>query len=372
MHEDGFAIQDASVGHASRVLRLIGEYASATEFTQVRVSVAYASLNGCKELEKRLLQTSESWVPARKLWLVGIDFGQTSPAALRFLSKLKNSRVRIPNGAIVLENKLQPKETYHPKTFVFENVGKKKSYQAAMICGSANLTYGGMRSNAEHIHASRCWRVDKEMDSTIISALAEFDQWWVKVWAASTALDAAFLKEYEAIHDATAKLQDAEETTQAFVSEGPHEIEEDEGLGWAAARCFWIETQELYKNRGPVRPGNQLDCRRGTRVYFGFSPASVLKNTVLGHVNIQFDGNESQSRSIRYADNSMDKVNLPIPNEYGPPSYDNSVLHFERIGRRLFELTLGDVRLFEQWKSKSEKQGMLYSFAGGRRYGFYS
>lgn len=123
MHESKFAIQDPSTGHASRVLRLIGEFASAIEFTRVRVSVAYASLDGCKELEKKLTQSSRNWVVAHKQWLVGIDFGQTSPAALRFLSKLRNSNVRIPNGTFVLENRLQPKETYHPKTFLFENVG---------------------------------------------------------------------------------------------------------------------------------------------------------------------------------------------------------------------------------------------------------
>ena len=78
-------------------------------------------------------------------------------------------------------------------------------------------------------------------------------------------------------------------------------------------------------------------------------------------------------RSVRFGNNQMDKVNLPIPGEEGPDSYDNTVLHFERIGPERFRLTLGNARDHARWQRMSLQQGMRYAFgAGGREFGFYN
>ena len=45
-------------------------------------------------------------------------------------------------------------------------------------------------------------------------------------------------------------------------------------------------------------------------------------------------------RSVRFGNNSIDKVNLPIPGAAGPETYDNGVVHFERTGPKAFSIRL--------------------------------
>jgi hypothetical protein len=143
---------------------------------------------------------------------------------------------------------------------------------------------------------------------------------------------------------------------------------------WALARCFWIEIDRLYENRGPGKPGNQLDCVKGTRAYFGFDYESIdriPRNTKLGEVLMRFENKPETSRSVWYANNSMDKVHLPVPGWYGPVTYDGQVARFEWNGE-LFVVTLGSRSEVDKWKKSSEKQSMIYSMTQGRNFGFYS
>ena len=76
--------------------------------------------------------------------------------------------------------------------------------------------------------------------------------------------------------------------------------------------------------------------------------------------------------SVRFGNNQMDKVNLPIPGEDGPATYDNSVLHFERVSPGRFRIRLGNAAEITEWRRRSQRQGMKYELAGGREFGFYS
>jgi hypothetical protein len=58
----------------------------------------------------------------------------------------------------------------------------------------------------------------------------------------------------------------------------------------------------------------------------------VSRDTVLGQVVLQKDGYQPVECSVRFANNQMDKVNLPVPGTDGPDSYDDSILLFERAG----------------------------------------
>lgn len=87
---------------------------------------------------------------------------------------------------------------------------------------------------------------------------------------------------------------------------------------------------------------------------------------------LQYGNKPAQSRSIRFANNQMDKVNLPIPNHDGPPSYDHSFILFERIGDQNFKIMLAKGRDRQSWLRKSKEQGLNYQFTGGRKYGFFS
>ena len=65
-------------------------------------------------------------------------------------------------------------------------------------------------------------------------------------------------------------------------------------------------------------------------------------------------------------------VNLPVPGDEGPPSYDNTYVHFERIGPNHFKISVPRSDEWKTWVSESRRQKMLYEFSGGRKYGFYT
>ncbi len=96
------------------------------------------------------------------------------------------------------------------------------------------------------------------------------------------------------------------------------------------------------------------------------------KNTVLGSVNIQAVGFPSQACSVRFANNQMDKVNLPIPDGVqGPATYDNSCLLFERKWPKKFRLTLGTAKQRRQWVAWSKSQKQHYTLSANREFGFF-
>jgi len=142
---------------------------------------------------------------------------------------------------------------------------------------------------------------------------------------------------------------------------------------WASADCFWIEVERLYENRGPGKPGNQMDCVKGTRAYFGFDYKNldhVEPQTKLGEVVMRYGTKPLTSRSVWFAHNSMDKVHLPVPQRYGPTTYDGQTVHFEREGGR-FIVSIGTPADVKRWKALSVKQGLIYEMGGGRLFGFY-
>jgi hypothetical protein len=143
---------------------------------------------------------------------------------------------------------------------------------------------------------------------------------------------------------------------------------------FSSADAIWIEVGELYKNLGPHKPGNQLDLPKWARAFFGFDSVEVDRNTVLGHVPVRVIGYEAVDRSVRYADNSMDKLNLPVPGSRdAPATYDHSTLLVERdvddeSGRATYVITPGQSGSEETWKRRY-REAIDFQMTGGRRYG---
>jgi len=363
-----YFLQDASIGRTSRICAGITGLAQSIEFSRMRVAVAYATLSGCHELTAAFGNIT-SWGHAEKQWLISIDFGITQPEALKFLTNLPNSSVRVPNGAYLLKKKLKPRQSFHAKTYIFDNEG---NHDLAIFTGSANLTFSGLHLNAEH-GISTLWESPvKAAEKKSLKTVQEELEWWSDNWEKATPCDLSFLKAYAKIWKPQAPSEDATDLVKKFTATQKTEISTLNGLAWATARYFWIETHDLYKNRGAKEAGNQLDCARGTRTYFGFSPAKVPKNTVIGEVSIQYEKKPTQMRSVRFANNQMDKVNLPIPGQEGPPSYDQTCILFERIGDQQFRIKLAKGSDLTRWSKKSKEQGLYYQFTGGRNYGFFS
>jgi hypothetical protein len=239
------------------------------------------------------------------------------------------------------------------------------------LVGSGNITLSGLNTGVEHA-TSILWVPPYSGRGKVFlhKARRQLD-WWDDAWRAASLSNEEFLLRYARIRPPNPK-EDQSHAVRSFASRRTREVESFPGLAWAHARCFWIQTYALYKNLGKQRPGNQLDLKRGSRVYFGFSPDSVPRNTVLGSITVQYQDAPPRECNIRFADNSMDKINLPIPGEDGPLTYDNTVVHFERTGAGLFRVSLGRGRNSQAWRNRSAKQGTLYNLAGGRAFGFYN
>ncbi len=118
-------------------------------------------------------------------------------------------------------------------------------------------------------------------------------------------------------------------------------------------------------------PGNQIDLRRGSRVFFGFGTGNVPRNSPLGTVRIRY-GRHTRDCNMRFGNNSMDKLNLPIPGDPGPETYRNQTLLFQRKSNGVFSMRLGSPQEINEWKRLSRQQATLFRMSNsGREYGTF-
>jgi HKD family nuclease len=363
-------LQDSNTGRASATINGIVDLTASAEFGRMRVAVAYASRSGCEALALRLREKVATWEGLQKRWLVSIDFGRTDAEALEYLQCLPNSEVRVPDAEELLRNALVPYRCFHPKTVILDCGAKGKNAPFAIFVGSGNLTLSGLHTGVEH-GTSLAWLTPlRRRNVSLLEKVRSQLAWWNEVWDNAVPVTEKLLTRYGRMRPRQPKEEEVY-SIRAFASPRLKEVDAHPGVDWAHARCFWIRTPELYKNRGKSKAGNQLDTRRGTRVYFGFPPDAVPRNTILGSVTLQYGHDLPSIRSIRFGNNQMDKVNLPIPGQDGPDSYDNTIIHFEKINGT-FHLKLGSHLDLTLWRKKSKRQGMLYELYGGREFGFYN
>jgi len=373
MYKQFSVLQDGPLRASGRVREVIRAVAASVRFNRTRVAVAYASLPGCEDLDAILSKANSAWKFAEKRWLVSIDYGHTDPKAIRFLRRLKNSEVRIYDGINLLRRRLAPVSSFHPKTLVFDRSGRNGVRRLGVVVGSANLTAGGLDSNVEHVVGMSLSAIIGKHEKRLFGPVAKFDEWWDLAWLTADRATPKFIKSYQASRQRyRPRVRDRQAPAQG--RKLPASLKRMRAFArWENADCFWIETGNLYKNRGKHAPGNQLDTRRGTRVYFGFPYRDVPRNRKLGEVKLKFGSKPAQAnRSVWFGNNSMDKIHLPVPGAYGPPEYDNSVVHFKRVRPGEFLVSLGTGRSAARWRRKSESQGLLDRLGRGRRFGFYS
>jgi len=144
----------------------------------------------------------------------------------------------------------------------------------------------------------------------------------------------------------------------------------------AMARVLWTSPGGISRNRGPGSPGSQLDLPRGTRAFFGFVDMSVARNTTLGSVLLQVPGHHEVVRTLRYGNNSMEKVNLPIPGRDSPADgYESMNLAFMRqdpdvrTGRSRFLLERLTSSSLQALRAQSKREILLDLAASSRTVG---
>lgn len=111
--------------------------------------------------------------------------------------------------------------------------------------------------------------------------------------------------------------------------------------------------------------------KRLTRVFFGFPPDHVPRDTSIGRVQIAYNGYDPHDCSLTFSNNHMDKLTLPIPGVDGPVKYDSENLLFQRVGLGLFSLTLGTNAEKNQWRRRSREIDANFKMSGGRAWGVF-
>ena len=285
--------------------------------------VAYATMKGCQALSESLSDRFREWQTARKRWMISIDWGITEPSALEYLQSLPASTVVVPRATEVLASKLRPRVCFHSKMYALRSADGRM----AVYSTSANLTLSGLYLNDEQATAT-IWKppfssVQKKALRAMNNGLTALDD----QYAAAEPLTPTLLEEYRKIRPSRPKLGEDRGKQAKVIGKVGEVAGTAKAAAFATAECYWVDVANVYKNRGQAIPGNQIDLQRGSRLFFGFADARVHPNYIFGPVDITYDGQTTEC-NMRFGDNQMDKLNLPIPGDGGPTEYDNQTLLF--------------------------------------------
>jgi HKD family nuclease len=300
---------------------------------------AYVTDSGAAEIRTRL----KSYLgKSRKCrWLFSFDYGRSHPTALQKVKDLADSTIRIYDGEYVVQAKsFTPRVSYHLKTAL---TLQRDGYPRHQIVGSGNLSASGLLSGIEAGCIVDYSDLDQESGTTVISTLE-------KLWEDSTPLEKV-IGDYAKRHKTIIQL----------AVSGPDDADAP------GTKLFWIDIGYVTKNRGADRPGNQFDLPRGSHVYLGVKKVrNPERNSVLGDLNIRTTDGEVVERTLRFGNNEMEKLTLPIPEDYGYHSYDGKILTFAVDGD---EVVLEAYEPEDFYRIYSRRISSVSEMRGGRKYG---
>lgn len=331
---------------ASSTLESFAKLVDRVRPNDVLFCFAYSTMSGYAEFHRRFGRHFWCNVPTR--WLVGIDYGRSHPAALEALAESPNATVRVFDGeAVVQRSGFAPTFDFHMKAGFLTN---SVSGISGMLAGSGNFSRGGLTSNFECGVALVAENAAE--DARVIRASRRKAE---ALWDDATPLSDIF-DQYDELWLPTRKLA------------LPGDQVGDETPDGSGFRSFWIQAGYVTLNRGPDRPGNQIDLPRGVHRFFRFKASSKQpKNTVIGEITFLCEP-EPVTRALRLGNNLMEKITLPIPEEHGYGAYDGKVLEFTREREGYLLRTYE----FEEFMDLSGRQvgGVTAQMGSGRLYGF--
>ncbi len=281
--------------------------------------------------------------PTRRCrWVFGFDYGRSHPTAIRKLAEIGQSEIRIYDGDYVVQSKgFIPRVNYHLKTVLTLFAD---GHPCKQIIGSGNLSASGLLSGIEAGCVIDYSQVDQRHGSALLSTLEE-------IWENAAPLERV-INEYE---------------RQYAVISRPAINSIDDSLDVEITRLFWIDVGYVTKNRGANRPGNQFDLPRGSHTHLGLPavPNPEL-NSRLGELKIRTPIGAVIARSLRYGNNAMEKLTLPIPEEYGYQCYDGKILTF-RVDSHEVKLEAFEHEDF--FRTYGSYINSFHEMQSGRRYG---
>lgn len=274
-------------------------------------------------------------------WLFGIDYGRSHPAALRRMTKIGNSTIRIYDGAYVAQSMaFVPRVSFHLKTAL---TLQKTGDPCKQIVGSGNLSASGLVAGIEAGGVIDYEIVAKEHADILIEALE-------KMWDEATPLD-EIIDDYETLYEQVVQPKVFSPKVKPSIG----------------TELFWIDVGYVTKNRGLDKPGNQFDLPRGAHVLLGVKEVkNPVLNSILASLDIRTPTGEVVERRLRYGNNAMEKLTLPIPEQNGYECYDGKILTFQvEHGQVLLEALEHD----DFFQIHGKRISSCSEMQSGRRYG---
>ncbi|MBD8869886.1 phospholipase D family protein [Nocardioides donggukensis] len=329
-------------------------------FDELRAAVAYITASGVQELQQGLAASA-----LKRSWLTSFDWCRSDPAALSALQQQSLSSVKVHDGKrVVLRPGCRPTTSFHPKSFLFTGPD-----HALLLVGSANMSRNGLRHGVEVDAAIEVAGHNKRTEAAwrqIDSARTWFDAEWSQA-PSFAGLTSAYQAQYDRRPPSSAVLEFGD--TSSFIRRG---FTAEQLAQVAHAQTMWIEAGRLTA-RTSAAPGHQLMMRPLTRVFFGYQPLAIPRKTQLGSVLIRFDGTIHANRTLEFAHNSMDRLNLPTSGASGAVRYDGKILRFTKIalgGKVAYELSIIAKRERNSLKAASRRLDLSFTMPGGRAFGF--
>lgn len=358
-----------AIGQPSQglVIELLADATLQQDFRHLRAAVAYATQSGIQLLER----SGACRAPHLKAqWLVALDWCRSEPVALRALDSMPRSSVRVPFGVQVVDSpRCAPRIPFHPKGFLFLGPTAR-----LLVSGSANLSRNGLSIGHELDTVIEVRDAKTSAERHVWRALGETNKWFRQLWQDATKYS-QIENRYLSTHADSIRepVPTSDDETGGSVANGRGRFRADDLVRLRSAQHLWIEARNVTQNRGRGVPGNQIEMRAMTRVFFGVSTTTVPRDTHLGELAIRYDGHTSWDRTLRYSNNAMDVLTVPVPGSpTGPPEYDNQTLVFSKVsdgGSLLYELMIASARDRGALVQRSKEVGGHFVMSSGRQFG---
>ena len=343
------------------VLAALSGLLSTGQYTSLAGSVAYAVSSGTDALAR---ESGRHLAAMNSRWLVGIDWGRSQPIALDALASLPRSVVRVFDGRNVVDNpNCWPNVSYHPKGFALSSKACR-----AVLLGSANLSRNGLTRGKE---ADLLIRVSNPRTKAEVSAwnvIGQSLKWFHRLWRDSSPwaeIRDDYIDVYPSLRARQGPVPTDEDAGRTVALNRRRGYSHEDLVLLASADAFWTDTGNLHGNRGQGRPGSQLMLRALTRVFFEFEARDVPKKSHIGEIDIEFGGTVHRGRTVIYAHNGMDELNLPLAGEDGSPQdYDQATVLFRRVaqtGRTVYRLSIAGAGDRSRWKAQSHRIGRVWN-----------
>ncbi|WP_242146114.1 hypothetical protein [Sphingomonas sp. BAUL-RG-20F-R05-02] len=340
------------------------------EVSQIDIAVAYITTQGIEKLISTFsVGLGNRWPDVKKRWLTSFDYLRTTPLALSTINDLPMSKLRIHNSAVLDRSGCVPGIPFHPKSMIFTG-----SDARFVLAGSGNISKSGLTRGHEAGIVVGVPDPVPENAAQSAACIDTFETWFDGLWGPATKLNPALLSRYRDIYESQPNLKNPtpteDDTTPEHTKRGQLTPVDLRKLRVCAN--LWIEAdRHITRNRGAGLPGNQLMMKRLTRVFFGFAPDDVPRDSQLGHLKIVYGNHNPHDCSLTFSNNLMDKLTLPVPGVDGPAKYDNENLLFQRVGPSMFRLTVGSNSAKAQWRRRSQEIDAAFKMGGGRAWGVF-